>query len=191
MIARMVKPGTPEHVRPPSAKDFVMRFTPAALALTAALALAASAGMSAAPGTLDPRAAALVAQGRAELAAGNVNAAVDSFEAALTIAPSSVPILLQLGEAARRQGMQGKALRYYRQALVSEPRNLAAISGEGAALVEKGALEKARRNLTRLESLCGQNCGATQELAAAIAKGPAPRMVSAEQITPAPVVTQN
>jgi tetratricopeptide (TPR) repeat protein len=187
----MEKPGHPQPGTALSAKDLVMRFTPAALALSTALALAASAGMSATPSTLDPRAAALVAQGRAELAAGNVNDAVDAFEAALTVTPSSVPILLQLGEAARRQGMQGKALHYYRQALVNEPRNLAAISGEGAALVEKGALEKARRNLTRLEGLCGQSCSATQELAAAIAKGPAPRMVSADAIKPAPVVTQN
>jgi hypothetical protein len=87
--------------------------------------------------------------------------------------------------------MQGKALHYYRQALTAEPGNLMAISGEGAALAEKGAIEKARRNLARLEGLCGDNCEATRELSAAIAKGPSPRVVSAEAVKPDPVVTQN
>ena len=105
--------------------------------------------------------------------------------------PSSVQVLLNLAEATRRQGMQGKALRYYRDALKSDPQNVAAISGEGAALVEKGAVEKARRNLTRLQGLCGSSCEATRQLAAAIAKGPAPRVVSAEAVTPQPVVSEN
>jgi hypothetical protein len=59
------------------------------------------------------------------------------------------------------------------------------------ALAEKGALEKARRNLTRLEQLCGADCPPSRELAAAIAKGPAPKMVTADQIKPQPVVTTN
>jgi Flp pilus assembly protein TadD len=87
--------------------------------------------------------------------------------------------------------MQGKALRYYREALDVEPGNLLAISGEGAALVEKGAVEKARRNLTRLQGLCGENCDATRQLAAAIAKGPSVRILTAEAVKPAPVVSEN
>ncbi|MCK9544132.1 MAG: hypothetical protein M0R03_19105 [Novosphingobium sp.] len=168
-----------------------MRYMPAALALSLAAALTASAGFSAAPQALDPRAAALVADGQAKLAGGDVNGGIDSFESALTLAPANVQILLYLADATRAQGMQGKALRYYREALVSEPQNLKAISGEGAALVEKGAIEKARRNLSRLEGLCGRDCEATRELAAAISKGPSPRMVSADAVKPEPVVTQN
>lgn len=168
-----------------------MRYSPAALALSLLVAVTASASYSAAPQPLEPRAAALVAQGRAELDAGRLDAAVDAFETALVVQPSSVQVLLNLAEATRRQGMQGKALRYYRDALESDPQNLAAISGEGAALVEKGAVEKARRNLTRLQGLCGSSCEATRQLAAAIAKGPAPRVVSAEAVTPQPVVSEN
>lgn len=168
-----------------------MRYSPAALALSLLVAVTASASYSAAPQPLEPRAAALVAQGRAELDAGRLDAAVDAFETALVVQPSSVKVLLNLAEATRRQGMQGKALRYYRDALKSDPQNVAAISGEGAALVEKGAVEKARRNLTRLQGLCGSSCEATRQLAAAIAKGPAPRVVSAEAVTPQPVVSEN
>lgn len=174
-----------------SAKDLLMRYTPVALALSLLAVVTSSVSFSAPPRPLDPRASALQAQGRAELSAGRVDSAIDAYEAALTVQPGSTAILLDLAEATRRQGMQGKALHYYRQALAAEPSNLLAISGEGAALAEKGALEKARRNLARLQGLCGSNCKATRELSAAIANGPPPRMVSAEAVKPEPVVSEN
>jgi tetratricopeptide (TPR) repeat protein len=180
----MTDPGFP-------AKDLLMRYTPAALALSLVALLTASVGYSAPPQPLDPRAATLVAQGRGELAAGRIDAAIDAYEAALAIQPGSVAVLVQLADATRRQGMQGKALHYYREALAADPQNVTAISGEGSALVEKGAVEKARRNLTRLEGLCGSSCDATRQLAAAISKGASPRMVSAEAVKPEPVVTEN
>jgi len=52
--------------------------------------------------------------------------------------------------------------------LARDPENLFAIAGEGAALAEKGATEKARRDLARLESMCGANCPATRQLASVI-----------------------
>ena len=168
-----------------------MRYTPAALALSLLAAVTASVSHSAPPQPMDPRASSLLAQGRAALASGNSDVAIDSLEAALTIQPGSVPILLSLADATRRQGMQGKALHYYRVALKAEPQNLMAISGEGAALVEKGAVEKARRNLARLQGLCGDSCDATRLLTAALARGPTPRVVTAEAVTPAPVVADN
>ena len=67
--------------------------------------------------------------------------------------------------------------------------NLTAISGEGAALVEKGAIEKAKRNLSRLQGLCGDACPETRELAGLIAKAGAAQVVSAEAIKPSPTVS--
>lgn len=174
-----------------SAKELLMRFYPAALALSLLASLTASVSHSAPRQALDPRTVALLAQGRADLSVGRVEAAVDAFESALTVQPGNVAVLLDLAEATRQQGMQGKALRYYREALQADPGNLLAISGEGAALVEKGAVEKARRNLVRLQGLCGQNCDATRQLAAAIAKGPSVRILTAEAVKPAPVVSEN
>lgn len=168
-----------------------MRYYPAAIALSLLAAVTASAGFSAAPEALDPRASVLLAQGRSALSAGNVDKAIDSFESALAIQPGSPAIYLNLAEATRRQGLQGKALHYYREVLVRDPQNLAAISGEGAALVEKGAVEKARRNLARLEGMCGRTCDPSRTLAAAIAKGPTQVVVTAEAITPEPVVSAN
>lgn len=167
-----------------------MRYYPAALALSLFAAVTASATFSAAPQPMDPRAAELVAQGRAEAAAGRIDAAIDAYEAALVVQPGSVAILVNLGDVTRRQGMQGKAIHYYRKALEAEPRNLMAISGEGAALAEKGAIEKARRNLAQLRGLCGDSCEPTRLLSAAIARGPAPKVLTAEAVTPAPVVSE-
>ena len=171
--------------------ELLMRYYPAALALSLLAGVWASVGETAPTQPLDPRAAALLTQGELNFTAGKFDYAVDAYESALAIQPGSVTILLELATATRAQGMQGKALHYYRLALLADPSNVDAISGEGAALVEKGAVEKARRNLARLQGLCGGNCSATRQLAAAIAKGPAPRVVTAQQITPEPVVTQN
>jgi len=167
-----------------------MRHFPAALALSLAVALTASIGQSA-ERQPDPRAVMLEKQGEAKLASGDVQGAIDDFEAALAIDPGYTAIYLDLGEAARRQGLHGKAIHFYRQALEREPNNFAAISGEGAALVEKGALEKAKRNLSKLETMCGSNCRETKSLSSVIARGPQQPVLTAEAVTPDPVVTQN
>ena len=100
-----------------------MRYSPAAAALALLASVTASTGHSAPPVPLDPRAAALVAQGREDMQVGRVNAAVDSFESALTIQPGHLTIYLNLGEATRKQGMHGKALHYYREVLKLDPDN--------------------------------------------------------------------
>ncbi|MEN9718372.1 MAG: hypothetical protein RIQ99_1250 [Pseudomonadota bacterium] len=169
-----------------------MRFTPAAVALALLAAVTSSVGQGAPPQPLDPRAAVLVQQGRTALAAGQADVAIDAFEAALAIQPGHVAIVLNLADATRQQGMQGKALHYYRLALSTDPDNQFAIAGEGMALVEKGAVEKAKRNLTRLDQLCVRsNCPPALDLAAAIERGPAPRLVSAEAVQTPAAVTQN
>lgn len=174
-----------------TAKELLMRYYPAALALSLLVAVTASVTHSAPKVPLDPRATELLNHGRAELSAGRYDGAIDAFESALTVQPGSVVVLLDLADATRRQGLQGKALHYYREALQRDPGNLLAISGEGAALVEKGAIEKARRNLARLQGLCGESCEATRQLSAAIAKGPPVRVLTAEAVKPAPVVSEN
>lgn len=154
-----------------------MRFAPPAAALSLALAITASVA-SAGDRAPDPRAAALIAQGQAALDAGESQAAVDAFEAALAVDPGYTPIFVELGRAARQVGLQGKAIRYYREALVRDPGNFAAISGEGAALVEKGALEKAKLNLAKLQSLCGDRCPETLALQSTIARGVPARLAA-------------
>jgi Tfp pilus assembly protein PilF len=175
----------------PSAKDLLMRYTPVAAALSLLAAVSSSVIYSKAPDTLDPRAQTLLEAGKSAAASGNYNGAIDAYESALTVEPGSVAVLLALADATRQEGLQGKALHYYRVALNADPRNLTAIAGEGLALAEKGATEKAGRNLARLQTLCGSNCAETQRLSSAIAKGPSPRMVSADAVKPKPGVSEN
>ena len=166
-----------------------MRFAPAAAALSLALAVTASVGYGAARDP-DPRAGVLIAEGRAALANGDTQGAIDAFEAALAVDPGHTAIFLDLAQVARSEELQGKAIRYYREALDRDPGNLAAIAGEGAALAEKGAIEKARANLAKLQSMCGAGCAETRELASAIAAGPHERVQTAEVVLPESKVTQ-
>lgn len=168
-----------------------MRYYPAALALSLLAAVSASVGHGQAPESESALARSLLASGRALLAAGDTQAATDAFEASLAVDPAYVAGYLALGDAARTEGLQGKAIHYYREALERDPDNFAALSGEGGAMVEKGALEKAKKNLVRLEGLCGKDCSETRQLAAAIARGPIPRVLSAEAVTPEPVPDKN
>lgn len=168
-----------------------MRYAPAALALSLLVAVTGSMGSAKVGDPLDPRAQSLLTEGHAALQRGEVNAAVDSFEAALAVDPGHVGTYLALAEAARKNGMQGKAIHYYRQALARDPNNLAAISGEGGAMVEKGAVDKAKGNLARLEGLCGKSCSEVEQLSGAIARGPMPRVVSADATKQQPVIENN
>lgn len=164
-----------------------MRYAPAAIALSLVALVASSASLGQAHDP-DPRAVALVAEGRASLETGQTQEAIDAFEAALVVDPAYSGVYVELAAAARAENLQGKAIKYYREAQQRDPRNYAAISGEGEALIEKGAVENARRNLARLESLCGEDCAETRELAEAINRGP---VLTAEAITADDGVTQN
>lgn len=161
-----------------------MRFAPTAAALSLALAISAST-LFAAPRQPDPRAAALLAQGEAALRSGNAQAAADAFESALALDPAHAPTLLRLAEAARASELPGKAIRFYRLAQARDPGNLEALAGEGAALAEKGALEKAKLKLAAVQKACGKaTCPPAQALSAAIAKGPSIRVQTAEAVVP-------
>jgi len=157
-----------------------MRYTPIAAAITLFVAVSASSSYGSAPAVTDPRVAELLETGRTALASGDLDGATDRFEAALVLSPGSAEVYLQLAQLARAKGLQGRAIHYYREAQESDPGNLAAISGEGAAMAEKGATAKAERNLAKLHSMCGNNCSEAGELANVIARGPLPQVKSAE-----------
>jgi len=171
-----------------SFKETVMRFAPPAAALALVFALSASIGQSQTRAP-DPRAVAMAGEGRAQLAAGQTQAAIDTFEAALAVDPSLSEIYLDLAAAARADGLQGKAIHFYREAQARNPDNFAAIAGEGQALAAKGAMTAARENLAELETRCGAACPETRALAAAIAGG-AP-VLTADALSPDTQVTQN
>ncbi|KQN26942.1 hypothetical protein ASE86_08930 [Sphingomonas sp. Leaf33] len=122
---------------------------------------------------IDPRSAALLEKGRALKAAGNLAGATDMVETALVVDPRNRPGFLLLAEIARAQNLPGKAIRLYREALLLEPNDVAALKGQGEAMVQKGAVEKAKENLAKIQKLCAAKpCAESTQLSAVIAKGP-------------------
>jgi len=153
-----------------------------AAAALALLSVSTSLNAQRADDQIDARSVALLERGKAARAAGDLDAANGLIESALAVDPRNRAGYLVLAEIARTQGLPGKAIRFYREALTLEPNDQAALRGQGEAMVQKGAVERAKENLARLKTLCGTCADATQ-LAAAIAKGP-PATATA-QVVPA------
>lgn len=158
-----------------------MRFVPVALAAALGLAALSTAVMGQKPDAqIDPRSTMIVEQARAAQRAGNFEQANDLLESALAVDPKNRTAFMALAEVAKAQGLPGKAIRFYREALELEPNDLAALAGQGDALVQKGAVTKARENLAKLKRLCTGTCPEEARLAAAIDKGPPPAVLSAQ-----------
>src|SRR3546814_14305925 len=68
----------------------------------------------------------------------------------------------------------------YGEALALEPNDPGALAGQGEALVERGAVERAKRNLERLKTVCKAPCPQATTLAAVIAKGPPPEEIGSQ-----------
>lgn len=154
-----------------------------AAAALALLSVSTSLNAQRADDQIDARSVALLDRGKAARAAGDLDTANGLIESALAVDPRNRAAYLVLAEIARNQGLPGKAIRFYREALTLEPNDQAALRGQGEAMVQKGAVERAKENLARLKTLCG-NCAEATQLAAAIAKGP-PATATA-QVVPAP-----
>ncbi|NJC33332.1 Tfp pilus assembly protein PilF [Sphingomonas jejuensis] len=164
-----------------------MRFTPAALALSLLLVTVSSAGLGQRPDDeIDPRSVALVERGRVAQRAGNLAEANGLYETALAVDPRNRTAFIALAEVARRQELPGKAIRLYRDALRLEPNDVRALAGQGQAMVQKGAVERARANLARVRTLCTAPCSEATALQAAITAGPPARVVSAQANPSAP-----
>ncbi|MDB5690931.1 MAG: hypothetical protein JWL91_2807 [Sphingomonas bacterium] len=164
-----------------------MRFSPIAVALSLSLAVVSSAGQGQkADDQINPRSLALLQQGEAARRAGNLVAANDLLETALAVDPRNRAAFVALGHVAQAQQLPGKAIRFYREALVLEPNDPAALGGQGEAMVQKGAVERAKQNLAKLQAVCKAGCPAASQLAAAIAKGPPVAVVTAQATTIVP-----
>lgn len=159
-----------------------MRLTPIALSVAIAAATIASAGYGQrADDQIDPRSAALVEQAQQLTAAGRHNEAIDLLESALAVDPRNRSAYVSLGRVAQAQRLPGKAIRLYGDALKLEPNDVNALGGQGEAYVQRGALERARANLARVRTLCGQPCPQAQQLAAAIERGPPADVLAAQR----------
>jgi Tfp pilus assembly protein PilF len=164
-----------------------MRFSPIAFSLSLMFAVVSSSGLSQKPDNqIDPRSTALVAQADAARRSGNLSGAEDLYETALAVDPRNRSGFTGLAEVARKQGLPGKAIRLYFEALAIEPNDPAVLAAQGEAMVEKGALERAKLNLAKIRTLCKVNCQPATSLAAVIAKGPPAPVVTAQANTVVP-----
>ncbi len=164
-----------------------MRFSPVAIALSLTL-LTVSSGVlgQKADDQINPKSLALLAEGQSLFKAGNLVAANDALETALAIDPRNRGAFVALGRVAQAQQLPGKAIRMYFEALSLEPNDVSALSAQGEAMVQKGAVERARANLARVKTLCKGECAPATQLAAAIAKGPPAAVVAAQNLSKVP-----
>ncbi|OWQ90616.1 tetratricopeptide repeat protein [Sphingopyxis witflariensis] len=136
-----------------------------------------------------PRSALLQSQGLKAQESGDLNAAIDYYESALTADPRNRSAIIALAQVARAQGLPGKAIGLYREALLLEPNDLVALTGQGEALADKGALELAREKLAEAKRVCASQCPQVAALEKTIASSSEKKVVAAEALVPKTVVT--
>ena len=150
-----------------------MRFTSVALAAALTLVCVSTSLSGQRPDDqIDARSLQLLSEGRSAKAAGNLDQATDLLETALAVDPRNRQAFIVLAQVAEARGLPGKAIRLYREALTLEPNDVAALKGQGEALVAKGAVSVAKGNLAKIRTLCKAGCPEANQLAAVIAKGP-------------------
>lgn len=159
-----------------------MRLTPIALSAAIALATMASAGHSQKPDDqLDPRSVALTQQAQDLNGQGLHQQAIDLLETALVVDPRNRQAYIGLARAFQGEKLPGKAIKFYGEALKLEPNDVTALAGQGEALVQRGAVERAKKNLEKLKAACKGPCPQIASLSAAIAKGPPPEVLTAQR----------
>ena len=159
-----------------------MRLTPIALTVAVALATVASAGQGQKPDDqIDPRSVTLAGEAQTLAGQSRYQEATDLYETALAVDPRNRQAYIGLARAAQGLKLPGKAIRFYYEALKLEPNDVAALAGQGEALVQRGAVERAKQNLERIKTLCTAPCAQATQLAAAIAKGPPPEVLTAQR----------
>jgi tetratricopeptide (TPR) repeat protein len=162
--------------------EYLMRLTPIVISAAIAAATMASAGFGQRPDDqTDPRSTALVEQARGLASSGRNNEAIDLLETALAVDPGNRAAYIALGRVAQAQHLPGKAVRYYADALRLEPNDVNALAGQGEAYVQRGAVDRARQNLQRVQTLCRQACPQAQQLAAVIQRGPPAEVLAAQR----------
>jgi tetratricopeptide (TPR) repeat protein len=167
--------------------EFLMRLTPIALAAAIALATMASAGQGQKPDDqIDSRSVALAGEAQSLATQARYQDATDLYESALAVDPRNRQAYIGLARAALGLKLPGKAIKFYFEALQLEPNDVAALEGQGEALVQRGAVERAKQNLEKIKTLCAAPCPQATQLAAIIAKGPPPEVITAQRPDPAP-----
>lgn len=141
---------------------------------------------------LKPQSLVFADQGRSALARGDATAAIDAFEAALAADPKNVAAFSGIAQSYEKLGLPGKAVKFYREALVLNPSDLDALEGQGRAFVARGATARAQVNLARIKALCKAECPQAARLQTALSAPPAQATASAApEAAKPPVIARN
>ena len=119
-----------------------------------------------------PRSLELQKQAEAQFSAGKLSEAADLLETAVAVDPRNRAAFVDLARVAKQEKLFGKAIRLTNEALQLEPNDLEAIEVQGEAMVELGAIPRAKENLAKLQKLCSDNCRQVAQLSDAITRGP-------------------
>ena len=164
-----------------------MRYSPMAFTLALGFACVSSGVLAQKPDDqINARSLALTRAGEAALGTRDYQRAIDNLESALAVDPRNRQAFVLLGKVAQAEGLPGKAIGLYGQALGLEPNDLTALESQGEAMVQRGAVKRAEANLQRIRTLCKRECPQAQELAAVIAKGPPPAVMTAQSSSVVP-----
>ena len=151
-----------------------MRFSPLVLMLGLATSTIAIPAAGQRPDSqISPRSLEFSKRGEAALAAGNYLAADDALETALVLDPRNRGAFTTMARVAIKQKLFGQAIRLTNKALSLEPTDRDALAIQGEAMVEAGAVPRARNTLAKLQKLCAGPCPQAAALSAVIARGPA------------------
>jgi Tfp pilus assembly protein PilF len=112
---------------------------------------------------LKPVSVRMAAEGKAALARGDANGAIDAYEAALASDPKNVAAFSGIAQGYEKLGLPGKAVKYYREALALNPSDISALEGQGKALTARAQI-----NLARIKALCKAECSAASRLQLAL-----------------------
>jgi Tfp pilus assembly protein PilF len=161
------------HVRTCLPEEMRMRLLSSVLIAGVATALAGTTAIGQRPDDqILPRSEALLKQGEAHLAAGRFVEADEALETALAVDPRNRVAYNMLAKVAQREKLYGQSIRFTKKALLLEPNDRDAIAIQGEAMVEIGAVARAKENLAKLQKLCPGGCPQLAELNAAITRGP-------------------
>ena len=120
-----------------------------------------------------PKSMELLKQGETLLSQGKFVEADDALETALVVDPKNRAAFTVMAKVAIKEKLYGQAIRLTNKALALEPTDRDALAVQGEAMVELGALPRAKENLAKLQALCGNaGCAQVALLSTAIARGP-------------------
>ena len=105
---------------------------------------------------------------RSLIAAKNFSAALSALKVADKAFPNNADINNLLGYSARNLKQYKPAATYYVKALKIDPNHLGALEYQGELFMLTKKTSDAKKNLAKLKSLCGVNCGEYIDLKKAI-----------------------